>query len=74
MTDRERFEEWIDLQQHDGYKDYDIWQAATLAERERCIEVLENTINENCGEEPSHEGIMLISLGVLVESRINDAS
>ncbi len=36
MTDRESFEKWIDLQQHDGYKEYDIWIAATIAERERC--------------------------------------
>ena len=43
-SQREAFEKWIELQTHDGYKDWDIWQAAKADQAETIAQLkLKNT-------------------------------
>ena len=37
--DREAFEEWYDAQPDGRIQPWDVWQAATAAERERCAAI-----------------------------------
>ena len=47
MTDnREAFEAWYDAQPDGRIQPWDVWQAATAAERERCANVCEAFANE----------------------------
>jgi hypothetical protein len=60
MTDREAFEEWAELQGfgHLVSKQmaFDAWQAATLAERERCAKVREEQLSDSDYEYLAHNG------------------
>ena len=44
MTDREEFEKWYKSTNKGELSRFEIWQAATLAERERCALIAENYV------------------------------
>ena len=50
MTSREAFEAWYDAQPDGRIQPWDVWQAATAAELERCAKELNRLGCDHCAE------------------------